>query len=271
MVDRQQGEGRRASVVEGTSAGKKASPGDTAERSDTPQTSQGPQEQGGLGDSASREAMNPSDHRPAVARWGIAVLVGLIVAMPLAWLLSFAGMLPGFLGLFFFALFGVVIGATVHRVAAPGRPYNKWVVLAGTTVVVLVTWLVAIGIESRDFPRGVAIRAGNQTRNIGDQTIEEFRAAVAADVGRFLRERHPPGGVIGYTRWMLLSGELQAEQIAGLGRPIRLSQRRYTFAIRVVLSIALLAYGVSSQTFLLKRVQDERVAEDDGQPGTSSG
>jgi hypothetical protein len=180
-------------------------------------------------------------------------------------------MLPGLLGLFFFALFGVVIGAVVHRVAAPGRPYNKWVVLAGTTVVVLATWLIGLGIESRDFPRGVAIRAGNQTRSIGDQTIEQFRAAVEADVRRFLRERHPPGGVIGYTRWMLLSGELSPEQVAGLGRPLRASQRSYTFAIRIVLSIALLAYGVSSQTFLLKRVQDERVADDRLQPDASSG
>jgi len=222
-------------------------------------------------DSTRRRAADPCNRRPTTARWCVAVLVGLIVATPLAWLLSLAGMLPGLLGLFFFALFGVVIGATVHRVAAPGRPYNKWVVLVGTTVVVLTTWLGALGIESRDFPRGVAIKAGNQTRSIGDQTIEEFRAAVETDVRRFLRERHPPGGMIGYTHWMLLNGELRAEQIAGLTRPMRLSQRRYTFAIRVVLSIALLAYGVSSQTFLLRRDQDERVAKDDVQPEPSSG
>ena len=52
-------------------------------------------------------------------RWWLAVLAGVAVTLPVAWLLSFAGTLPFFLGVFFFALFGLLIGAVIYRVAAP--------------------------------------------------------------------------------------------------------------------------------------------------------
>ncbi len=216
------------------------------------------------------EAVNPN--RPGgSARWWLAVLVGLIVAMPYAWLLSYAGMLLLYLGLFFFVLFGVAIGAVVYRVASPGRPYKRWAVLAGTTIIVLTTWLVSLVKESRDFPRDVAIKAGNQARSIGDQTIQEFHTAVQDDVRRFLRETYPPGGTIGYARWILLSGELKTEQIAALRRPMEPPQRGYGWAIRVVLSIALLAYGVGSQTFLLRRAQDQRCDPEGASTAAESG
>ena len=165
-------------------------------------------------------------------------------------------MLPFYLGLFFFVLFGVVIGAAMHRVASPGRPYGQWALLAGTTLVVVAGWLTSVVKESRDFPADMAAEAGNRTRSIGDQTIYEYRAAVRHDVRRFIREHYPPGGTLGYVRWVLLSGELKKGQIAGVHRTLRRPQRGYKWGIRVVLSIALLAYGVGSQTFTLKLAKD---------------
>jgi hypothetical protein len=194
------------------------------------------------------------------------VLVGLIVSMPFAWLLSFAGMFPFYLGLFFFVLFGVVIGAAMYRVASPGRPYGQWAVLAGTTLVVVAGWLTSVVQESRDFPADMAAEAGNRTRSIGDQTIYEYRAAVRHDVRRFLREHYPPGGTLGYVRWVLLSGELKKGQIAGVHRTLRRPQRGYKWGIRVVLSIALLAFGIGSQTFALRLAEDHtRRAKDAAQ------
>ena len=106
--------------------------------------------------------------------------------------------------------------------------------------------------ESRDFPHEVAVRAGSQTRYIGHQTIEEFRAAVSNDIRRFFRDEYPPGGAIGYIRWILVDGELTKDQIEGLRRTARPVQRGYTWAIRVVLSFALLGFGIGSQTLLLR-------------------
>src|SRR3990172_853649 len=74
------------------------------------------------------------------ARWWCATAAGTVVSLPLAWLLSYAAMLPFYLGLFFFMLFGLVIGAVAFRVAAPGRPYHRFAVLAGTTLIVGVCW-----------------------------------------------------------------------------------------------------------------------------------
>jgi len=182
--------------------------------------------------------------------------VGTVVSMPLAWLLSYAATLPFYLGLFFFALFGLIIGAVIHRVAAECRPYNPRLLVAGTTVVVLAVWIVSIVMETRDFPGDMAARASSQTRTLGDRSLAEFRTAVADDIRRFLREDYPPGGAVGYVLWVLTSGELEKDRIAGLTRTLIPRQRRYSWAIRAVLSIVLLAFGVGSQTLALRLSTD---------------
>jgi len=188
----------------------------------------------------------------STARWWLAVVVGLVVSMPLAWLLSYAAPLPFFLGIFFFALFGLLIGAAMHRIASPGRPYGRAVLVVGTTVVVVVGWTASMLKEGRDFPMDMAVKVGNRTRDIGDRTIGEYRAVVADEVRSFLRERYPPGGTIGYVRWVLTSGELKKGQITHVHRTLEPAQRGFTWAARVVLSIALFAFGVGSQTLPLK-------------------
>jgi hypothetical protein len=182
--------------------------------------------------------------------------------------LSYAATLLFFLGLFFFALFGLVIGAVMHRVASRGRPYGRPALLVGTTVVVLVCWLVSIVNESRDFPNDMAAQA-MKTRYIGEQTATEFRAAIAADVRRLLNERYPPGGTLGYVRWVLTNGELKKGEIGGVKRVLKPRHRGFTWGVRVVLSIALLAFGIGSQTLTLKlereptiRVKDDKEAAD---------
>ena len=83
-------------------------------------------------------------------RWWIAVVVGLIVILPFAWLLSHAALLPFFLGLFFFVLFGLLVGAVMHRVASRGRSYCSMSLVPGTTNVVMVGFCVSIAQEARD-------------------------------------------------------------------------------------------------------------------------
>ncbi len=202
-----------------------------------------------------------SDVAPSrcAGRWWRAVGLGLVVSMPTAWLLSYAATLPFFLGLFFFVLFGLMIGAVMHRAAAAGRPYGKASLVLGTTVVVIAGWAVSLAKESRDFPADMAAIAPNLTRDIGGRSVDEFRAAVVADVRRFLRESYPPGGAIGYARWVILSGELKKGQIAGVNRTLRRPQHGLWWAVRVVLSIGLLGFGVGSQTLQLTRRSDPAV------------
>lgn len=196
-----------------------------------------------------------NEHQPASvvetagpARFWLGTLAALVVSLPLAWLLSYAAALPFFLGVFFFALFGLVIGAVTFRVAAPGGPYGRWTVLAGTTALVGVCFGFTIVKESRDFPSDMADEAVKRTRDLGSKTVAEFRADVADSVRDYLRERHPPGGTLGYMHWTLTEGEIKKGSLPLVNFALRRPQSRWTWAIRVVLSIALLAFGIASQT-----------------------
>ena len=198
-------------------------------------------------DAGAGEGVNRSS-----VRWWVALGAGAIVSLPLAKLLSFAVALPFFTGVFFFALFGLVIGAVVYRLAASRRPYSPAVVLIGTTVLVAFVWTVSIDLEARGFPQDVADRAIRTTRDLQGMGPGQFREVVAAEVRAFLSNRYPPGGTLGYARWALTNGPLAKEDLLHINRAMRFSQMRGWWAVRVVLSIALLAFGIASQTWALK-------------------
>jgi hypothetical protein len=200
----------------------------------------------------------PDDTPGSTARWWAGVGVAGVFSLPFAWLLSYAASLPFFLGLFFFMLFGLLIGAVAYRVAAPRRPYSSIHLVIGTTVLVALVWSVSMVKESSDFPGDIADRAVQRTRNLGDQSVAQFRGKVADDVRRFLAERYPPGGVSGYVRWVLTSGELKRGDLTALDRGISVpaAQTRIWWAIRVVFSIALLGLGIGSQTLTMSRSRE---------------
>lgn len=205
------------------------------------------------------------------ARWWLAVVAGSIVSLPMAWILSYAAALPFFLGVFFFALLGLVIGSIVHRFAAPARPYGRFTLVVGTTVVVAVGWLASIAVEARGFPKDMAVVAGGRTLSLGGLTIEEYRASVDADVRRYLAERYPPGGTLGYVRWILTNGTLRRGDIAGVNRTLSRTQTRWAWAIRVVLSVALLGFGIASQTLLLSQPVDPHLRRRGNGTGSDDG
>lgn len=187
-------------------------------------------------------------------RWWLAVAGATVASLPLAWLLSFAALLPFQIGLFFFVLFGLLIGAVAHRISSPGRPYHRWALVAGTTVLVALVWAGSLLIEIHDFPGDMAQRALQLRRPIGDRTSTEYRETVADQVRTFLKKRYPPGGAIGYVRWMLLSGRIKKGELADVDRTLSRdrSQVRLWYVVRLVLSMGLLAFGIGSQTFSLR-------------------
>ena len=192
----------------------------------------------------------------SMVRWWIGVAGGLLVSFPLSWLLSYAAALPFFLGLFFFALFGLVIGAVVHRIASPGRPHPLPDVLVGTILIISVGWTISLVMESRGLPRDLAKDAANRTRDLEGRTHAEYLDHVAGQVRGYLREHYPPGGTIGYVRWVFASGEFKKGDLDGVQRTLRQPQRRWWWVMRVVLSIALYAFGIGSQTWLLRLPAD---------------
>ena len=182
------------------------------------------------------------------ARWWMAVVVGMAVAIPLGWLLSFAAALFVFLGLFFFMLFGLLIGAAMFRIGRTARPIAKWRIRIGTAMVVLVGWGVSMAIECHDFPSDIAERTIGEFRVRPDgMTPDDIKRQAAQWVRAHLREHYPPGGAIGYVRWKLSSDRLDV-QLQGVALPLDLhfADNKGWWLARVLLSILLFAFAVHS-------------------------
>ncbi len=206
----------------------------------------------------------PGSHR----RWWLAIVAAGGFSLPFAWLLAYAAMLPFYLGVFFFMLFGLLIGATVYRIASPGRPYRSPSLVIGTTLLVAFVFGFSLVKESRDFPASAAERVSLRKRDIGDRSVAEHRRAIADDLRRFLSEKYPPGGVSAYVRWALTDGRIKPGDLTVIDRGIEIpaSQTRIGWAIRVVLSIAFLGFGIGSQTLSLHRSEEpgqRRIAPSD--------
>jgi len=200
------------------------------------------------------EHTDPTPTPPnAPARLFLATTIAAVVATPLAWLLSYGATLPFFLGVFFFALFGIIAGAVVFRFASPKKPYGKMAVLFATTALVAYIFAFALVKESTDLPHDLAKKAVKKTADLGGRTAKEYRADVASEVRTHLAEQYPPGGTFGYIRWALADGKIKRGHLPSVNADLSGPQSGVTFAIRIVLSLALLAFGVGSQTLTLHK------------------
>ncbi len=196
---------------------------------------------------------NRSAPRANGLKFVLPTVVGLMFSVPLGWLLSHAAQLPFYLGLFFFPLFGLVIGAAMYRAAQRSRPYHSMPLIVGTTVVVLFCWLFSLMVESRDMPVWVAANASRNPRlKLQGQSIDAYRASVVVNMSQHLRQKYPPGGLLGYARWAATDGEITKDVAPGLMRTIHAPQRGVSWMVRVVLSVGLLAFGIGSQTLILR-------------------
>ena len=228
------------------------SPDRAAVPSDKPEARTGPATSG----SPQNGATSPRPVSKSNLRWWGGCVAGAVVSLPFAWLLSYAAMLPFFIGLFFFVLFGLIIGAVIHRVAAPKRPYARPPLLIGTVIVVMFGWSFSLIKEARDFPMDRAHYVAEKTGHLGGRTVGEFHEAVATQLRQYLREHYPPGGTVGYMHWALTSGEIPKGSLEDVRMKLGQPQRRYAWAIRVVLSLGLFAFGIGSQTWALRLAQD---------------
>jgi hypothetical protein len=139
--------------------------------------------------------------------------------------------------------------------------------LLGTAPVVLVCWIISVGKEVAEVPRDLARQVLQSTRNLRSRSVAEFESEAARQIRTFLKERFPPGGMIGAARWIIAGGELKAGDISLLQRTVRREQRGLSWAVRVILSVAMLVFGIGSQTYSLRlavepsaRLMDEKKA-----------
>ncbi len=198
----------------------------------------------------------PEPTERAGARWAGATALGLGLAFPIGYLCSFLGLLIFYLGLFFFLLLGLLLGAAMYRVGQAARPVRRDVIIGSVSLVSAVVMLVSLYFEYRNLCPHVAARVLGMTPALPeDKTPQDVRQQVRRFVERSLREDHPPGGLIGYVLWASGDGELTCPAVRATGRPIayKLSQSPLGWKLRVILSAVLLAGAVLSQVWPLRR------------------
>jgi hypothetical protein len=206
--------------------------------------------------SAEVEPEIPATHRQgSSARWWWAVLVAACLSIPFGWLLSYGGSLLFMLGLFFFVLFGLLLGAVAYRIASPARPLSPGAIVIGSAVIVSVCWSTALWKEVREVPRDLAAEAIRGTRHLGDRSAGEFRAALVARIQTYIAERHPPGGTLGTIRWIAAGGRIETKDLPELSRRLqrRADQCGSWWLSRLFLCLAGLGFGVGTQTWPLRR------------------
>jgi len=195
--------------------------------------------------------------------------VGLLLAVPVGWLLATLVLLPAFLGLFFDMLFGLMVGAAVYRVARPACPVPRvWAATLGVLVAAAV-WLVSLvgeyyNVRGYDLPRYTSVGwqwfpvDGDATRSVRRffsrkaltrEQLETLRSRTRQAFQQQLRERYPPGGFLGFLKWSAAKeGSLNLPRVFSAStHALNPKQRGTIWLVRVALSFILLIGAVLSQ------------------------
>jgi hypothetical protein len=179
--------------------------------------------------------------------WRSARIVSFLCLVPLGWLLVALIWLPLYMGLFFFLVAGLLVGAVSFRLARPARPMARRRILRGAGVVAVACAVVNLAWEYDQFARAVgkppryaearnaAVTAGDKASSIDSKANVAFRAA--------LSERFAPGGPIGYVRWAVSGADLPLS-VDGQTETIVMPHGGFRWPIRTLAALLLLAVGL---------------------------
>ncbi len=170
-----------------------------------------------------------------------------VVLGGLTYILARVVFLPYYMGLFFYQVAGLIAGSAGFRIARPERPIRRSRLVTGALLVAIAAWCVSIVFEYHDRVDGIAregefyaakLKALEQGGSAAD-VMERVRQGVRDH----LSTEHSPGGVIGYVRWVVQTGELTLT-VDGVTDTVRIAQRKKAWVIRSLASIALMTTGL---------------------------
>lgn len=168
--------------------------------------------------------------------------------IPLCWLLARLIWLPMYMGLFFFLVAGLLVGAISFRLARPARPLARSRIIVGSAMVALLGAAAFCEFEYLNFvdtvgeaPRfadakNAALLAGRTARSVEQSASDSFLIA--------LRERYPPGKLIGYVRWAMSGLDLDLA-VDSAQESIGLPHQGFRWVARTVCAWLLLAIGLN--------------------------
>jgi hypothetical protein len=171
------------------------------------------------------------------------------VVVPGMFRLSNVAYLLFYLGLFFFLLYGLLIGAVMFRVGKSARPAPKGLVLTIGIVVVAAIWAGELYQEYRAFPEFAQEQLRKQiSGQITPERLDDFRNGVARAIHEHWEANYPPGGFPGFLRWMAKGEPIKCPYVIKEGtHPVPASQQGAGFVFRAVVSLGLLMFSVLSQ------------------------
>lgn len=209
--------------------------------------------------------------RPAERRLCANLLMVITVMNFNGWAFSHLSNLLVFLGLFFFVLFGLIMGATINRLLTQFAPLSKPVIVLLGMVFVLVSWWGALVLEASYYPGDALAFCNHHYRRLApDVTYEQQREAVLAQATEHLKENYGSSGTLAYLRWGLASGEVSLT-VPGRSTPavFTLRQQRGWLWLRLAASLILLCFGVFSQLKRLDEVPAQTAAVKAGEGSVS--
>ena len=180
----------------------------------------------------------------------LSLIGGCLLGLPAGWLLASLAVLPMFLGLFFFLILGLFIGAVMFRLGKAAAPVPKAILIIIGSLVALVIWGTALVVEYRNLPQDAArtVRGSFKNRSFAPQDKLRLRNETGDYVLARLKEDYPPGGFVGYLRWAATKGTIECPRIFSDDTETHaLHQRGLMWVIRVLLSLLLLGFTIFAQ------------------------
>ncbi len=200
-------------------------------------------------DSPAGESQPIADWTPQRRKtWWSALALAFGLLVGLDWLLARLLWLPFYFGTFFFIVAGLIVGAVSFRVARGARPLARGRIVRGVLLLAILSSLVTTCWEYRFIvagagvppkftdARNAALRAGRSPTEVLWQAAESFRDGLA--------DRFPPGGVVGYVRWAIASGEMRIEVGDSVETVSIADHQGLIWPIRTLAALLLMAIGL---------------------------
>ena len=202
-----------------------------------------------------------------------ALVLGCVLAFPVGWVLATLILLPFLLGLFFYMLFGLLVGAFVFRVASPLIPVARSTAITLGVAVTLVIWCTSLvgeyynvrgytiyrygrdglGWYAQDGDALRTVRSSLLRRPLDPAEVSELRRRTRESFLDELKTKYPPGGFLGFVRWSAAGKKpIEIQRVlAPSTQELKPKQRGPFWLFRLGLSLVLLGGAVLSQTLSL--------------------
>ncbi|HPD29141.1 MAG TPA: hypothetical protein PLL20_04045 [Phycisphaerae bacterium] len=202
---------------------------------------------------------------------GRSFVAGCCAGIPAGVILAYLAPMPFYLGLFFFLVLGLVIGAIMFRFGRGAVPVRPLTLNLIGSAVVLLTWSTTLVTEYATLPRLVARRTETSMfRRLTPQQKAEVAAKSRQHVmSRLLGRPFDEGlgdwlaGFPKYLRWIAQDGTMECPRVVDPTTfTFKAGQSKASWVFRVVVSMALLAFAVLSQYLLLARTTKDQPSID---------